>query len=614
MEHRSLRYSWQWVMPAPPELVWPLVSDTHSFNRSIGLDTWQFTETPDPLGGSIREGSFRSLGWKVRWLESPFHWVEGQEFSISREFHSGPFYSMRSHLHLAAKENGTLLTYTIEAESRSFFWGIVARYYLGVHTRRRIGRTFDNLRRYLGGQADSAYPTPPPHLTRGGSERLHKAEAAIVKDGIPAAMARGLTRYIEETPNDMCNRIRPFELADAWGEHRESALRLCLHATRHGVLDLTWDIMCPLCRGEKGRTTSLSELRSQAHCSSCNIRFDANFDRSVEVTFRPASQIRSVEPTCYCIGGPQNTPHVMVQQNVPSKNVIRLSLQLAEGTYRLRGPKMFGTALLDVSTSYPRHEKLEFSCSLDRVSPEMVNLAPRSIDLSLENLSEQRLLILLEKMQWPDDAVTAARITALQDFRDLFSSEVLAPEEQFQVRYLAFMFTDLRASTALYRDRGDAPAYALVRDHFQVLYEWVAHHHGAVVKTIGDAVMAVFCEPAHAIAAGRDIPRAFSAPDSTSKELVLKIGVHAGPCIAVNLDGRLDYFGTTVNTAVRLEAHSQGKDVLVQANLMEDPVVRDVLNGSEVRTESLKAELKGFDLPVDICRITWDEYTETGQD
>ena len=87
----------------------------------------------------------------------------------------------------------------------------------------------------------------------------------------------------------------------------------------------------------------------------------------------------------------------MVQQNVPSKNVIRLSLQLAEGTYRLRGPKMFGTALLDVSTSYPRHEKLEFSCSLDRVSSEMVNLAPGSIELSLENLSEQRLLILLRR-------------------------------------------------------------------------------------------------------------------------------------------------------------------------------------------------------------------------
>ena len=98
------------------------------------------------------------------------------------------------------------------------------------------------------------------------------------------------------------------------------------------------------------------------------------------------------------------------------------------------------------------------------------------------------LLLILERVRWPDDAVTAAEVTALQDFRDLFSSEVLAPEEQFEVRHLAFMFTDLRSSTALYRDRGDAPAYVLVREHFQVIYRQVALHHGAVVKTIGDAV------------------------------------------------------------------------------------------------------------------------------
>ena len=95
-------------------------------------------------------------------------------------------------------------------------------------------------------------------------------------------------------------------------------------------------------------------------------------------------------------------------------------------------------------------------------------------------------------MEWPDDAATAARVSALQDFRDLFSSEVLSPEEGFEVRYLTVMFTDLRSSTAMYRERGDAPAYALVRDHFQVLRDAIAKHHGAVVKTIGDAVMAVF--------------------------------------------------------------------------------------------------------------------------
>ena len=114
--------------------------------------------------------------------------------------------------------------------------------------------------------------------------------------------------YIQDAPNDACRRIRPYSLADTWGEDRETVLRLCLHATRLGVLDLTWELMCPLCRGAKDPASSLSELRRGGHCSSCNIQFDANFDHSVEVTFRPSQQIRRIEEAAYCVGGGATRP------------------------------------------------------------------------------------------------------------------------------------------------------------------------------------------------------------------------------------------------------------------------------------------------------------------
>ena len=449
--------------------------------------------------------------------------------------------------------------------------------------------------KYLSEEVEAAYPPLEPRLTPGSQTRLRNAQSSLFEAGFGQRTSELLTRYVKEAPDDACQRLKPYVLADMWGVDRETILRLCMHATRLGFLDLSWDIMCPFCRGAKERVSSLPGLRGRAHCPSCNIQFDANFDRAVEVTFTPSQQIRQLQVADYCVGGPGNTPHIMVQKSLRPRESVTLPIDLADGVYRLRGPQMAATAVLDVGPSFPATEMVRFSCNWSGVAPQRTEVAAGRTGLCIHNEGEDDLLVMLERMEWPDDAVTAAQVTALQDFRDLFSSEVLAPEEEFQVRYLAFMFTDLRSSTALYRGKGDAPAYALVRDHFQVLRERVAENRGAVVKTIGDAVMAVFREPGDAVAAGLDIHKAFKRESSRYSGLVLKIGVHAGPCIAVNLNERLDYFGTTVNTAVRLEGHSLGGDV-----------VGGVLGRPGIHTERLRVELKGFQEPAEICRITWE--------
>ena len=604
MGDRALRYTWQWEMPAPPQRVWPLVSDTHSFNRAVGTGPWTFTENPDPLGGSIRQGASRELLGKVTWDENPFHWVKDREFSVLRVFHRGPFKHVLAHLELEPAEAGSTLTYNIEAVPRSSFWRLVARYYLGVHSRRRFHRIFTGVAEYLAGRERDPYPQERTTLSRQSSARLSNAATSLSEAGFDPGLAHRLIGFIQNAPEDACNRLRPYALADGWGEDRETLLRLCLHGTRLGLLELTWDLMCPLCRGAKGRLTSLSDLRSQGHCDSCNIRFDSNFDRAVEVTFRTSPQVRPVEETSYCVGGPWNTPHILLQREVDPGETFRAKVQLDLGEYRLRGPRLESTAFLDVGEGGEVSTELSFSFDRARMDPSGARTSAGSSELSIHNMAEDSQLVLLEKMSWDDDAVTAAEITALQDFRDLFSSQLLDPEEQFQVRYLAFLFTDLKASTALYREQGDASAYALVRDHFQVLRERIMRHHGALVKTMGDAVMAVFREPADAVATGLDLHDAVHGQGGTSySALSLKVGIHAGPCIAVNLNGRLDYFGTTVNTAVRLEELSVGGDVVILANMLEDPVVRALLDSEGVETERATVELKGYDAPVEVCRL-----------
>src|SRR5581483_303141 len=91
--------------------------------------------------------------------------------------------------------------------------------------------------------------------------------------------------------------------------------------------------------------------------------------------------------------------------------------------------------------------------------------------------------------------LTAKRMLSNQTFRDVFKADNLHADQRLKITSLTFLFTDLKGSTALYERVGDLAAFDLVRAHFSALLEIIAAEKGAVVKTIGDAVMATFIRP-----------------------------------------------------------------------------------------------------------------------
>jgi class 3 adenylate cyclase len=157
------------------------------------------------------------------------------------------------------------------------------------------------------------------------------------------------------------------------------------------------------------------------------------------------------------------------------------------------------------------------------------------------------------------------------------------------------LFTDLRDSTKLYREIGDATAFGRVMNHFDVLKKAIADHDGAVVKTIGDAVMGVFRSAADGLVAMLEVQRALAEPGEGGMPLQLKAGLHTGPCIAVTLNDRLDYFGSTVNLAARLEGLSSGNDVIISRTVYEDTQVRELLDSKSLAAVEFDMTLKGFD-------------------
>src|SRR5204862_4691972 len=155
--------------------------------------------------------------------------------------------------------------------------------------------------------------------------------------------------------------------------------------------------------------------------------------------------------------------------------------------------------------------------------------------------------------------LTAKRMLSNQTFRDVFKADNLNVDQRLKITSLTFLFTDLKGSTALYERVGDLAAFDLVRAHFHALLEIIASEKGAVVKTIGDAVMATFIRPEHAIVAGlrmRSAMKELNARSGKEEDLVVKIGIHEGPCLAVMLNERQDYFGQTVNIASRVQSLS----------------------------------------------------------
>ena len=211
-----------------------------------------------------------------------------------------------------------------------------------------------------------------------------------------------------------------------------------------------------------------------------------------------------------------------------------------------------------------------------------------------------------------DETLPATRgldLMVVPAFWDLFAGDCPAPDETLSIGRVAILFTDLRASTAMYAERGDAQAYRLVRDHFAILFQAVDRHGGAVIKTIGDAVMASFTSGADAVRAAFDSQiELYARAKDLGGELVLKAGVHAGPCLNVTLNERLDFFGTAVNTAARVQGLSGGNDVVVTDCVLAD-LASDTVEGALtfLHTETFEAPLRGLPTPIRVHRLVAEE-------
>ena len=594
-KNQEYHYKWSWDLKSSPEKLWPLIANTNRFNRDAGLPSVEHL-TNNTLKNARRRVRFSRLGVTVAWEEEPFQWIEPHCFGIIRRYSQGPIDEMRVAVNLIPQsDGGTQLIYQIWVTPKNILGKLAIPIQIGKATAQSFAAVFQSYDKQASGQQEVMGLTSRMQKVKfspGGEKRLNQLHQELISLGASPHLLTPLIDLITSADDLTVSHLRPYELADILNVPRRPVLNLYLLATRVGLLEFEWDLLCPLCRGAKAKSQSLSNIEPEVHCDTCNIDFEVSFDRSVELTFHPNPSIRAVEIKEYCIAGPRVTPHVIAQQLLMPKESRTLDLKLSAGSYRLRALQKRGALFLTVD-----HEgKTEQTAHLNEKgwTEKEIHLIPNPT-LHIQNDSPDEQLFILEHMALNRQAATAAEVTALQEFRDLFSEEALRPGERISVGSLAVVFTDLYGSTEFYNQIGDATAFGHILNHFDVLKEIIKKENGALVKTMGDAVFAVFQRPLSAL---KTIIEAQEVLKTKSDVMFrLKAGIHYGPCIAVTLNDHLDYFGSTINIAARLEKLSTGGDIIISETMYNDPEINEFLTQKQTDfvIEPIETTLKGFD-------------------
>ena len=597
-----MRRTWTWTFDLPPDQLWPVLADTNRFNEALGLPPYTLEETPQANGTVVRRGLGKAAGFALAWEEKPYEWISGRHFRQSRVFTKGPFRRFGPVFDLEPDgKGGSHVTYGLEWEPMSLvgrLFGARLATQAGENVAKRVVEAVAFARGDHTIERLTPFVLPEPDLPPGTRERATGMAREIDRNPYGNELGARLTDLVLQGMASDLARVRPKTLAGDLGVPPRPATEARLAAVKAGLFSMKWELICPNGRGAKVSVNTLAELPHGAHCSSCNIDYDRDFERNVELTFAPAPVVRPLPASGFCLSGPMATQHVAVQLLLSPGERRTVAAGLPSGSYRLR--TLHPGGFVDVDYEGGPFPGLRVTAS----GVELLSVAESSGEpgsVTFVNDADFELAALIEDRTWARETLTAPEVISLQAFRDMFAEATLRPGDDAGVSQVALLFTDLRGSTELYERVGDAIAYNMVREHFTLLAAIVRDHDGAVVKTIGDAVMASFADPAQAVRAALAMQAGIHSSAQAGRDLVLKVGVHAGPSVVVTLNDRLDYFGSTVNMAARLQGQSAGDDVVLSHAVATDPAVQEILAYLPQRQETVA--LKGFAEPVGFLRL-----------
>jgi len=442
---------------------------------------------------------------------------------------------------------------------------------------------------------------------------------------------------VRDAPDRCLNRINALAFAEKRGLDEERVIAAFLHAARVGLFELSWNVLCPGCGGVLDAGTSLKSVRQAEYsCALCAAGYEPTLDEMVEVTFTVMPRLRRI-----AAHSPQDLPAVEYYRQIfwgsgidlpdddfaqaienitldlvelPSGEKAMLSLTLPAEFVIVFDPVTHTAQFIDVKGE-PVDVAQSLSIIYNREHAPTATLAmqPGPLHLALDNRTGARLVpgvyiagkAMHDMLGKRRAFLTAKRLLTNQTFREIYRTSTLDVDQRLKITSLTFLFTDLKGSTDLYERVGDLVAFDIVREHFRILQEIIAAESGAVVKTIGDAVMATFATPDRALAAALRIREAMRSlnEERNNEDLLLKIGIHEGPCLAVTLNDRQDYFGQTVNIAARVQGLAVSRAILATGPVVDHPETLELLEADGIRPLARRLPVRGVTTELAVYEI-----------
>ena len=552
-ETSVLSYTFEWELQSSPAALWPFVSNTEKMNRAVGLAPVRFeieSTTTKPPGSTATTGNQRVAGMQMKWREHPYEWIEGSRHVVLRVFEKGVLRWYVAEVTLERTPNGgTKLRNKITMEPRSWIARVLSKIEIGVRYKRKLDKVYTRLDGVLAAGARPEIDPIDPDVTVAASGRgkIEKARDALATAGIDEAAIEALTAYLLHASDQDVARIRPLELAAKFGVAEDAMVDAALHATRLGMLAMVWDVICPSCQIPSSVVDSLQKIEEHGACKACNIGFEVDFSRAIELAFRAAPDVRDVETRTFCIGGPAHFPHVAAQVRLQPGERFALPLALPAGYYLVRSPQVPRAHELRVTAS-GGVRRVDLTLGERQDVPALtagdqlitlVNEAPREVVVRVERAGDRAF------------ALTAARVMAHAAFRELFPDQALAPGRLMAVTQATLVVAQLDDAQALFKELGDSKAFPVAARFFELVATLAKEYGGSLVKTFGGLAIAGFERPGPAVDMALAIQSALAAHPVTTG-LRARVVVHRGPMMALTQAGRLDYFGQNVELALAL--------------------------------------------------------------
>ncbi len=578
-----------------PGALFAILADTDRLYRTLG----QVVVSREPLLG---EGSARYLlrargeAKAIPFTEIPPQWNQPSLLVTKRVLHQGMLASIATRFSLTPQLQGTRLLIEMQVESRlpQLAWLVKL---FGQATLWHLGRTLlridAGVPRGEKTQLRAAQLLPEPC-----KQALQKTKAQLPPEDQPVLdqLATQLA-LIDDLDVDA---LRLKGLCELLGQPEARVLRVLLFAAANGLLQFSFDVLCPSCRNPAAQHDHLEDLSDEAFCTLCELRIPVEFAGNVEVTFRPHVALRKVPRPLYSSVNPGTAQHVITQMVLPGTTKLTVTVPNEPGEFRLwaRGG---ATGKLKVSTLGPQQASVVVN---DSIVPPEVEVAMGGT-LEIDHQTNQARHFKLERPEWNQQRLHAHQLTLHPLFRKLFPSELPKPSIQLAVPMVAVWVSRFASLGELCAALGDSGAFRQLQDCLDAMLKVVEDAGGAVLHCDGDGLTVAFEDAGtalrSAIAAKRAV-RSLRADNPFAHLLAQKIGLFSGPATVVSIDKRLDYFGQTVAVCDRLLSEAHPGDLLVPAGLLTDVSGMEGIKAGPIFSLSGR----GLSTPVAVSRLTVD--------